>query len=63
MTFEDTRILGFVTISPATLLVDDLPEGRRMPPYPVPVLQLARPAPALKLEASVSAGSFSVSRL
>ena len=45
---EDTRILGFVTISPATLLADDLPEGRRMPPYPVPVLRLARLAVGLE---------------
>jgi GNAT superfamily N-acetyltransferase len=39
---EGERILGFVTVSPATLDADDLPSGRRMPPYPVPVLRVAR---------------------
>ena len=39
---EGERILGFVTVSPATLDADDLPSGRKMPPYPVPVLRIAR---------------------
>jgi GNAT superfamily N-acetyltransferase len=36
------RILGFVTVSPATLDADAVPSKRRLPPYPVPVLRLAR---------------------
>lgn len=39
---EDGRILGFVTVSPGSLHADDLPSGRRVPPYPVPVLRVAR---------------------
>jgi predicted N-acetyltransferase YhbS len=35
-------LLGFVTVSPATICADDLPDGRRMPWYPVPVLRVAR---------------------
>jgi GNAT superfamily N-acetyltransferase len=36
------RILGFVTVSPASLDADDLPSGKRMPPFPIPVLRVAR---------------------
>jgi GNAT superfamily N-acetyltransferase len=39
---EGQRILGFATVSPATLDAENLPSGRPMPPYPVPVLRLAR---------------------
>jgi predicted N-acetyltransferase YhbS len=39
---QDESILGFITVSPASLDADDLPSGRKMPPYPVPVLRLAR---------------------
>lgn len=39
---ERERILGFVTVSAASLDAGDLPSGRRMPPYPVPVLRIAR---------------------
>ena len=39
---EDARILGFATVAPGTLDADDIPGERRMPPYPVPVLRLAR---------------------
>ncbi len=39
---EATRILGFATVSAASLDADDLPGGKRMPPYPVPVLRIAR---------------------
>jgi GNAT superfamily N-acetyltransferase len=39
---EESRILGFVTISPGSLDAGDLPSGRRMPPYPVPILRVAR---------------------
>ena len=39
---EEERILGFLTVSPATLDADPLPSGRKMPPYPVPVLRIAR---------------------
>ena len=43
---ESSTILGYATVSPATLDADDLPGGRRMPPYPLPVLRLARLAVA-----------------
>jgi len=43
---DEGRILGFVTVSPATLDADALPSKRKMPPYPVPVLRLARLATA-----------------
>ncbi len=36
------RILGFATVAPASLDADTLPSGRRMPPYPLPVLRVAR---------------------
>jgi GNAT superfamily N-acetyltransferase len=39
---EDDALLGFVTVSPATLDSEELAQGRRMPPYPVPVLRVAR---------------------
>lgn len=35
-------ILGFVTVTSATLDADALPNGKPMPPYPIPVLRLAR---------------------
>jgi len=35
-------ILGFATVSAASLDADDLPGGRRMPPYPLPILRIAR---------------------
>jgi GNAT superfamily N-acetyltransferase len=36
------RIVGFATVAPATLDADALPTSRRMPPYPIPVLRIAR---------------------
>jgi len=39
---EGDEVLGFATVSPATLEADALPSGRRMPPYPIPVLRVAR---------------------
>lgn len=39
---DGERILGFVTVSPGSLDVDDLPSGRKTPPYPVPILRVAR---------------------
>lgn len=39
---EDGRILGFVTVSPGSLDAEDLPSGRKAPPYPVPILRVAR---------------------
>lgn len=39
---EERRILGFVTVSPGALDAEDLPSGRKMPPYPVPILRVAR---------------------
>jgi GNAT superfamily N-acetyltransferase len=53
---ERDGILGFVTVAPAQLGADDLPGGRRRPPYPVPVLRIAR------LATSVSARGRGVGR-
>lgn len=39
---EAAVILGFLTVSPAALDAEDLPSGRKMPPYPIPVLRIAR---------------------
>lgn len=39
---EGERILGFVTVSPGSLDAADHPAGRRTPPYPVPILRVAR---------------------
>jgi GNAT superfamily N-acetyltransferase len=39
---EEERILGFVTVASASLDAEELPSGRRPPPYPLPVLRLAR---------------------
>ncbi|MBW1879648.1 MAG: GNAT family N-acetyltransferase [Deltaproteobacteria bacterium] len=39
---EEERIVGFATVAAASLDADDLPSGRRMPPYPLPVLRVAR---------------------
>jgi predicted N-acetyltransferase YhbS len=39
---SEEGILGFLTVSPANLDAEDLPSRRKMPPYPVPVLRLAR---------------------
>jgi GNAT superfamily N-acetyltransferase len=39
---EEERILGFVTVSPGSLDAEDLPSGRKAPPYPVPILRVAR---------------------
>jgi predicted N-acetyltransferase YhbS len=41
---EDQRILGFATVAPRHIDIEDLPEParRRLPRYPVPVLGLAR---------------------
>jgi len=36
------HILGFVTVSPGSLDAEDLPSGRRPPPYPVPILRVGR---------------------
>ena len=38
---NDTEILGFVTVSPATLDADT-GSGKRLPPFPIPVLRIAR---------------------
>ncbi len=47
---DGAAILGFATISPATLDAEDLPNGKRMPPYPLPVLRLARLAVATEAQ-------------
>jgi len=39
---EGGRVLGFATVSPGSLDAGDLPSGRRAPPYPVPILRVAR---------------------
>jgi GNAT superfamily N-acetyltransferase len=39
---EGTRILGFVTVSAGSLDAGDLPSGRKAPPYPLPILRVAR---------------------
>ena len=39
---EEKRILGFVTVSPGSLDAEELASGRRPPPYPVPILRIAR---------------------
>jgi len=39
---EKERILGFATVSPGSLDAEELPSGRRPPPYPVPILRIAR---------------------
>ena len=39
---DEERILGFVTVSPASLDAELASSGRKMPPYPVPVLRIAR---------------------
>jgi ribosomal protein S18 acetylase RimI-like enzyme len=41
---RDGEILGFATVSPATLDVEDLPPSlfKKFPKYPLPVLRLAR---------------------
>jgi GNAT superfamily N-acetyltransferase len=39
---DGERILGFVTVSPGSLDATDLPSGRKAPPYPVPILRVAR---------------------
>lgn len=38
----DKVILGFATVSPGSLEAERLPSGRKMPPYPLPVLRVAR---------------------
>jgi GNAT superfamily N-acetyltransferase len=38
----ESRILGFVTVSPASLDAEILPSGRKALPHPVPVLRVAR---------------------
>lgn len=43
---DGARILGFATVSPGSLEVDTLPQGRRMPRYPAPILRLGRLAVA-----------------
>jgi len=43
---DGDRILGFLTVSPGSLDAGDLPSGRKAPPYPVPILRLARLAVA-----------------
>lgn len=45
---EGKWILGFVTVSPGQLEVDVLPGANRRPPYPAPVLRIARLATSLE---------------
>lgn len=41
---QDDRVLGFASVAPAQIAIEDLPAAARkkMPRYPVPVLRLAR---------------------
>jgi predicted N-acetyltransferase YhbS len=41
---QDDRVVGYATVSPGAIAIDDLPEPsrRRLPKYPLPVLRLAR---------------------
>ncbi|MEQ1736737.1 MAG: GNAT family N-acetyltransferase [Rhodoglobus sp.] len=39
---EGSQLLGFVTVAPGQLDADAIEVGRRRPPYPVPVLRVAR---------------------
>ena len=39
---EEEDILAFATVSPAAMDADELPDGRKRPPYPAPVLRVAR---------------------
>lgn len=39
---EDGDIIGFATIAAGSVDADDLPSGRNMPPYPLPILRVAR---------------------
>lgn len=39
---EGVRVLGFATVSAASIDADALPGGKRMPPYPLPILRIAR---------------------
>lgn len=39
---EAGDILAFATVSPAAMDAEELPDGRRRPPYPAPVLRVAR---------------------
>jgi predicted N-acetyltransferase YhbS len=39
---DDESIVGFVTVTPAVLDAEDLPSGRKPPPYPLPALRVAR---------------------
>jgi GNAT superfamily N-acetyltransferase len=39
---EGEQTIGFVTVSPGSLDAADLPSGRKAPPYPVPILRVAR---------------------
>jgi GNAT superfamily N-acetyltransferase len=50
---DKRHVLGFATVAAASLDADDLPSGRRMPPFPLPVLRIARLAVA---EAEVGRG-------
>ena len=43
---DSDEILAFATVSPAAMDADDLPGGGRRPPYPAPVLRVARLAVA-----------------
>lgn len=47
---DGRQILGFATVSPASLDAETLPDGRRRPPYPVPVLRIARLAVASSVQ-------------
>lgn len=45
----DSEIIAYATVSPMELDADRLP-GKKLPPYPVPVLRIARLAVAIELQ-------------
>ena len=49
---EDGEVVGFVTVAPASIEIENLPTSKRkgLPEYPLPVLRLARLAVAAKFK-------------
>jgi GNAT superfamily N-acetyltransferase len=45
---DENEILAFVTVAAGSLDAPTLPEGEKLPPYPVPVLRVARLAVATR---------------
>lgn len=43
---EEGRVLGFATVAPGSMDVEDVPGGTKLPRYPAPILRLGRLAVA-----------------